>query len=156
LTSGACRLCHTALHEVEGELPLPKLPVIPGHQIVGVVEARGDGARRFAMGDRVGVPWLPSTWGARPACPGGDGTLCDGARFTGYHVDGGYATHAVVPEAFAFRLPGGLTDAQAAPLLCAGIIGYRALCLADVKPGERLPPLLLRGLPPHSHHAGRC
>ena len=138
LKIGACGLCHTDLHEVEGELPLPKLPVIPGHQIVGVVEARGDGARRFAMGDRVGVPWLHSTCGACAACRRGDENLCDGARFTGYHVDGGYATHAVVPEAFAFRLPGGLTDVQAAPLLCAGIIGYRALCLADVKPGECL------------------
>ena len=138
LKIGACGLCHTDLHEVEGELPLPKLPVIPGHQIVGVVEARGDGARRFAMGDRVGVPWLHSTCGACAACRRGAENLCDGARFTGYHVDGGYATHAVVPEAFAFRLPGGLTDVQAAPLLCAGIIGYRALCLADVKPGERL------------------
>ena len=138
LKIGACGLCHTDLHEVEGELPLPKLPVIPGHQIVGVVEARGDGARRFAMGDRVGVPWLHSTCGACAACRRGAENLCDGARFTGYHVDGGYATHAVVPEAFAFRLPGGLTDVQAAPLLCAGIIGYRALCLADVKPGECL------------------
>jgi propanol-preferring alcohol dehydrogenase len=138
LRISACGLCHTDLHEVEGELPLPKLPVIPGHQIVGVVEARGDGARRFALGERVGVPWLHSTCGACPACRRGDENLCDGARFTGYHVDGGYATHAVVPEAFAYRLPGGLGDAQAAPLLCAGIIGYRALCLADVKPGERL------------------
>jgi propanol-preferring alcohol dehydrogenase len=138
LEIGACGLCHTDLHEVEGELPLPKLPVIPGHQIVGFVEARGDGARRFALGERVGVPWLYSTCGACAACRRGDENLCDGARFTGYHVDGGYATHAVVPEAFAYQLPDGLTDARAAPLLCAGIIGYRALCRADVKPGERL------------------
>jgi len=138
LTISACGLCHTDLHEVEGELRPPKLPFVPGHQIVGVVEARGDGARRFAFGERVGVPWLHSTCGACAACRRGDENLCDGARFTGYHVDGGYATHAVVPEAFAFRLPGGFTDAQAAPLLCAGIIGYRALCLADVKPGECL------------------
>ncbi len=138
LKISACGLCHTDLHEVEGELPPPKLPVIPGHQIVGVVEARGDGARRFAVGERVGVPWLHSTCSACAACRRGDENLCDGARFTGYHVAGGYATHAVVREAFAYRLPDGLTDAQAAPLLCAGIIGYRALCLADVKPGERL------------------
>ena len=138
LKISACGLCHTDLHEIEGELPLPTLPVIPGHQIVGVVAARGDGARRFALGERVGVPWLHSTCGACAACRRGDENLCDGARFTGYHVDGGYATHAVVPEAFAYRLPAGLGDAQAAPLLCAGIIGYRALCLADVKPGERL------------------
>lgn len=134
----ACGLCHTDLHEVEGELPLPKLPIVPGHQIVGVVEARGDGARRLALGERVGVPWLYSTCSACGACRRGDENLCEHARFTGYHVDGGYATHAVVPQAFAHRLPGGLTDVQAAPLLCAGIIGYRALCLADVKPGERL------------------
>ena len=138
LRISACGLCHTDLHEVEGELPLPKLPIVPGHQIVGVVEARGDGARRFALGERVGVPWLYSTCGACGACRRGDENLCEDARFTGYHVDGGYATHAVVPQAFAYRLPGGLTDAQAAPLLCAGIIGYRALCLAEVKPGERL------------------
>ena len=138
LTISACGLCHTDLHEVEGELRPPKLPIVPGHQIVGVVEARGDGARRFAFGERVGVPWLHSTCGACAACRRGDENLCDGARFTGYHVDGGYATRAVVPEAFAYRLPGGLTDAQAAPLLCAGIIGYRALCLADLEPGERL------------------
>jgi alcohol dehydrogenase, propanol-preferring len=138
LEIGACGICHTDLHEVEGDLPLPKLPVIPGHQIVGVVDALGDGARRFALGERVGVPWLHSTCGACLACRRGDENLCDGARFTGYHVDGGYATHALVPQAFAYRLPAGLSDAQAAPLLCAGIIGYRALCLADVRPGERL------------------
>ena len=105
---------------------------------MGVVEACGDGARRFALGERVGVPWLYSTCGACAACRRGDENLCNDACFTGYHVDGGYATHAVVPEGFAYGLPGGLTDAQAAPLLCAGIIGYRALCLADVKPGDRL------------------
>ena len=138
LTISACGLCHTDLHEVEGELPLPKRPVIPGHQIVGFVDARGDGARRFAMGERVGIAWLYSTCGACAACRRGAENLCDGARFTGYHVDGGYATHAVVSEAFAYRLPSGPTDAEAAPLLCAGIIGYRALRLADVKPGERL------------------
>lgn len=138
LAVSACGICHTDLHEVEGDLPLPKLPVIPGHQIVGFVEARGEGARRFAAGDRVGVPWLHWTCGACPACRRGDENLCEGARFTGYHVDGGYATHAVVPEAFAYRLPDGLSDVETAPLLCAGIIGYRALCLSDVKPGERL------------------
>ncbi len=138
LRISACGVCHTDLHEVEGELPLPKLPVIPGHQIVGVVEARGQGARRFALGERVGVPWLYSTCGACPACLRGDENLCESARFTGYHVDGGYATHALVLEAFAYRLPDGLPDAEAAPLLCAGIIGYRALCLSDVRPGERL------------------
>lgn len=138
LRVGACGLCHTDLHQVEGELPPRKRPVIPGHQIVGVVDAGGEGARRFAPGERVGVPWLHWTCGTCPACRRGEENLCDDARFTGYDVDGGYATHAVVPEAFAYRLPGGLADAQAAPLLCAGIIGYRALRLSEVKPGERL------------------
>ncbi len=133
-----CGVCHTDLHEVEGDLPLPKRPVIPGHQIVGTVEARGDGARRFALGERIGVPWLHWTCRSCEACRRGDENLCESARFTGYHVDGGYATHAVVPETFAYRLPDGFSDAAVAPLLCAGIIGYRALRLADVKPGERL------------------
>ena len=138
LEVSACGLCHTDLHEVEGDLPLPKRPVIPGHQIVGIVDARGEGARRFALGERVGVPWLHWTCGACPACRRGDENLCESARFTGYHVDGGYATKALAPEAFAYRLPDALSDAAVAPLLCAGIIGYRALCLSDVKPGERL------------------
>ncbi len=138
LKVSACGLCHTDLHEVEGDLPLPKRPIVPGHQIVGIVDARGDGARRFALGERVGVPWL--YWACRTceACRRGDENLCESARFTGYHVDGGYATHAVVPEAFAYRLPEALSDAAVAPLLCAGIIGYRALRLSDVRPGERL------------------
>ncbi len=135
---GVCGLCHTDLHEVEGDLPLPKLPVVPGHQIIGIVDGRGDGARRFALGERVGVPWLHWTCRTCEACQRGDENLCESARFTGYHVDGGYATHAVVPEAFAYRLPEGLSDAAVAPLLCAGIIGYRALRLSDVKPEERL------------------
>lgn len=134
----ACGLCHTDLHEVEGELPLPKLPVVIGHQIVGVVEARGPGARRFREGDRVGVPWLHETCGRCAPCRRGEENLCDDARFTGYHVDGGYAELTLAPERFAHRLPEGLADAEAAPLLCAGIIGYRALRLSEVKPGERL------------------
>jgi len=134
----ACGLCHTDLHEVEGELALPKLPVVIGHQIVGVVEARGPGARRFREGDRVGVPWLHQTCGTCESCRRGDENLCDHARFTGYHVDGGYAEFILAPERFAYRLPEGVPDAEAAPLLCAGIIGYRALRLAEVKPGERL------------------
>ena len=133
-----CGLCHTDLHEVEGELPLPRLPVVIGHQIVGVVEARGPGASRFRAGDRVGVPWLHETCGNCEACRRGDENLCDNARFTGYHVDGGYAEFTLVPERFACRLPEGISDAQAAPLLCAGIISYRALRLSEVKPGETL------------------
>ncbi|MGH7262869.1 MAG: zinc-dependent alcohol dehydrogenase family protein [Candidatus Rokuibacteriota bacterium] len=138
LRVSACGLCHTDLHEVEGDLPLPKLPVVPGHQIIGIVDGRGDGARRFALGERVGVPWVHWTCRTCEACRRGDENLCESARFTGYHVDGGYATHAVVPEAFAHQLPEGFSDAEVAPLLCAGIIGYRALRLSDVKPGERL------------------
>ncbi len=138
LKVSVCGLCHTDLHEVEGDLPLPKLPIVPGHQIIGIVDGRGDGARRFALGERVGVPWLYWICRTCEACRRGDENLCESARFTGYHVDGGYATHAVVPEAFAYRLPEALSDAAVAPLLCAGIIGYRALRLSDVRPGERL------------------
>lgn len=134
----ACGVCHTDLHEVEGELPLPRLPIVIGHQIVGAVEARGPGARRFREGDRVGVPWLHESCGRCEHCRRGDENLCAEARFTGYHVDGGYAEFTLAPERFAYRLPDGIPDAEAAPLLCAGIIGYRALRLADVKPGETL------------------
>ncbi len=134
----ACGLCHTDLHEVAGELPLPKLPVVIGHQIVGVVAGRGPGAHRFREGDRVGVAWLHETCESCEACRRGDENLCDRARFTGYHVDGGYAEFTLAPQRFAYRIPEGLPDAAAAPLLCAGIIGYRALRLSEVKPGETL------------------
>jgi len=134
----ACGVCHTDLHEVEGDLSLPKLPVIIGHQIVGVVDARGPGVSRFREGERAGVPWLHQTCGACRSCRRGDENLCDDARFTGYHVDGGYAEFTLAPERFAHRLPEGLSDADVAPLLCAGIIGYRALRLSEVKPGETL------------------
>lgn len=134
----ACGICHTDLHTVEGDLPLPKLPIIPGHQIVGVVDAVGEGATRFAPGQRVGVPWLYSTCGACEFCRSGRENLCRQARFTGLHADGGYAEAVVVPEAFAYPLPDGLSDAEAAPLLCAGIIGYRALRLSEARPGARL------------------
>lgn len=134
----ACGLCHTDLHIVEGELPLPKRPIVPGHQLVGVVEALGPGGRRLREGDRVGVPWLHQTCGTCPACRRGAENLCENARFTGYHVDGGYAEAALVPEAFAYPIPDGFPDLHAAPLLCAGIIGYRALRVAEVRPGERL------------------
>jgi propanol-preferring alcohol dehydrogenase len=133
-----CGLCHTDLHEVEGDLPLPKLPLVIGHQVVGAVDATGPGARRFREGDRIGIAWLHESCGMCEFCRRGDENLCDGARFTGYHVDGGYAEFTVIPERFAYRLPDGLPDAEAAPLLCAGIIGYRALRLSDAKPGERL------------------
>jgi len=134
----ACGLCHTDLHTVEGELPLPKLPVIPGHQIVGIVEARGRGAERFREGDRVGVPWLYRTCGTCEFCRGSQDNLCDAARFTGYHADGGYAEYTVVSQDFAYPLPPSFSDAAAAPLLCAGVVGYRALRLSEIRPGERL------------------
>jgi alcohol dehydrogenase, propanol-preferring len=134
----ACGLCHTDLHIVEGELALPRRPRIPGHQIVGVVDAVGPDVRRFRPGERVGVAWLHWACGACPACRRGEENLCPDGRFTGFHVDGGYAEAVTVPAAFAYRLPAGLPDATAAPLLCAGIIGYRALRVAGVRPGERL------------------
>jgi propanol-preferring alcohol dehydrogenase len=134
----ACGLCHTDLHIVEGEVAPRRRPLVPGHQVVGVVDAVGPSARRFRVGDRVGVAWLHWTCGACPACRRGDENLCPEARFTGFDVDGGYAETMVVPEAFAYPLPAALDDATAAPLLCAGIIGYRALRVAGVRPGERL------------------
>jgi propanol-preferring alcohol dehydrogenase len=133
-----CGLCHTDLHTVEGELDLPKLPLIPGHQIVGLVEGKGKEARRFREGDRVGVPWLHSTCGKCEFCREGNENLCDEARFTGLNADGGYAQYCVVGQDFAFPIPKEYPNLQAAPLLCAGIIGYRALRLSGVKPGDRL------------------
>lgn len=133
-----CGLCHTDLHTVEGEIALPKLPLIPGHQIVGVVDQLGQGATRYVMGERVGVPWLNWTDGTCDFCRRGQENLCDQARFTGQHVDGGYAEYTIVDENFAFRIPAIFSDAQAAPLLCGGVIGYRALRLSDLQPGERI------------------
>ena len=133
-----CGVCHTDLHTVEGDLELPKLPIVPGHQVVGVVTARGDGADRFAEGERVGIPWLFSTCGKCEFCIRGLENLCSGAMFTGLHADGGYAEAMVVPQDFAYPIPEGFSDEQAAPLFCAGIIGYRALRLSEVKPGQRL------------------
>ena len=137
---GVCGVCRTDLHEVEGELSMPRLPIIPGHQVVGTVEARGTGAKRFEIGDRVGIAWLSETCGTCSFCtPGRDReNLCESARFTGWSVNGGYAEYAVVPEAFAYRIPDGFSAQQAAPLLCGGIIGYRALRLSWIQPGQRL------------------
>jgi propanol-preferring alcohol dehydrogenase len=123
---------------VEGEIALPKLPVVPGHQIVGRVDALGDGVTRFELGDRAGVPWLYSTCGVCEQCQRGRENLCDSARFTGQHIDGGFAQYMTVPAAFAYPIPDGFPDEQAAPLLCAGIIGYRSLRLSEIQPGERL------------------
>jgi alcohol dehydrogenase, propanol-preferring len=129
----ACGVCRTDLHVVDGELPEPKLPLVPGHQIVGRVVAGGE---RFAVGDRVGIPWLGWTCGECRYCLSGHENLCDRARFTGYQLDGGYAELAVGDQRFCFPVPEGYDDLQAAPLLCAGLIGYRSLRLAG--DGERL------------------
>ena len=134
----ACGVCRTDLHTVEGDLALPKLPLVPGHQIVGTVDARGEGASRFDVGQRVGVPWLYRTCGECDFCQRGLENLCQDARFTGLHADGGYAEAMVVSEDFAYPIPEGFSDIAAAPLLCAGIIGYRALRLSQVQPGQRL------------------
>lgn len=133
-----CGVCHTDLHTVEGEIALPKTPIIPGHQIVSVVESTGRDVTRFRVGDRVGVPWLNSTDGVCDFCRRGQENLCENARFTGQHVDGGYAESTIVREDFAYKIPDVFTDAQAAPLLCGGVIGYRALRLSELQPGERL------------------
>jgi len=127
---GACGVCRTDLHVVDGELPDPKLPLIPGHEIVGRVDALGPGVTRFEVGQRVGVPWLGHTCGACPFCASGRENLCDAPGFTGYTLDGGYAEYAVADQAYSFPLAEGLSDVEAAPLLCAGLIGYRSLRMA--------------------------
>ena len=134
----ACGVCRTDLHIVEGELPLVRASVVPGHQVVGRVVGAGANARRFGTGDRVGIAWLRGTCGECEACRRGRENLCESAVFTGYHADGGFADYAVVSEAFAYAIPPVFGDAEAAPLLCAGIIGYRALKLSEVRPGGRL------------------
>jgi propanol-preferring alcohol dehydrogenase len=126
----ACGVCRTDLHVVDGELTEPKLPIIPGHEIVGEVIAVGDGVERFAIGERVGVPWLGHTCGACHYCVSGHENLCDAPGFTGYTIDGGYADMTVADQHYVFALPGGYSDAEAAPLLCAGLIGYRSLRMA--------------------------
>lgn len=123
----ACAVCRTDLHVVDGELENPKLPLVPGHEIVGVIIEAGRGAQRFKVGDRVGIPWLGWTCGECEFCSNGRENLCDRARFTGYTLDGGYAEYTVADERFCFRIPGAYSDAEAAPLLCAGLIGYRSL-----------------------------
>ena len=133
-----CGVCHTDLHTVEGELALPALPITPGHQVVGTVESLGPGTDRYQIGDRVGVAWLNWTCGECDYCRNGLENLCETARFTGLHSAGGFAEYIVVDERFAFTLPNTFSDAQAAPLLCAGIIGYRSLRLSGIQPGGRL------------------
>jgi propanol-preferring alcohol dehydrogenase len=128
----ACAVCRTDLHITDGELNEPKLPLIPGHEIIGVVEKIGAGVSRFKLGDRVGVPWLGWTCDACEFCRSGRENLCDQARFTGYTLDGGYADYAVADPRFCFAIPDSYSDTEAAPLMCAGLIGYRSL----VKAGE--------------------
>jgi len=134
----SCGVCRTDLHVIEGELPPRKSPVIPGHQVVGVIEKRGEGTKRFAVGGRVGIAWLHQTDGTCDYCRSGAENLCDHPTFTGYSVDGGYAEYVVAPEAFMYAIPDGFPDEQAAPLLCAGIIGFRSLRLSGIKAGGRL------------------
>lgn len=122
-----CGVCRTDLHILDGELPCPKLPLIMGHEIVGVVVKQGEGAARFEIGQRVGVPWLARSCGHCAYCVSGRENLCDEAGFTGYTLDGGYAEYAIADQRYCHPLPGGYSDADASPLLCAGLIGYRAL-----------------------------
>jgi propanol-preferring alcohol dehydrogenase len=127
----ACGVCRTDLHIYDGELDHPKLPLVPGHEIVGRVEALGANVEGFEIGERVGVPWLGYTDGTCPYCRMGRENLCDHPRFTGYQIDGGYAAYTVADARYCFKLPEGYSDAEAAPLLCAGLIGYRSLKMAD-------------------------
>jgi len=133
-----CGVCRTDLHVVEGELPGVTLPLIPGHQAVGTVTQISQGVRDVQEGDRVGIAWLQGTCERCEFCTSGRENLCEAARFTGYQTDGGYAEYAVVPSRFAYPIPPIFSDEEAAPLLCAGIIGYRALRLSGIKPGQRL------------------
>jgi propanol-preferring alcohol dehydrogenase len=133
-----CGVCHTDLHIVEGELSLPRLPVVPGHQVAGEVESLGAGVRTVRKGDRVGIPWLHWTDGVCHYCRSGQENLCEKAQFTGLNVDGGYAELVVVDEHFCCPLPPAFSDEHAAPLLCAGIIGYRSFKLSGAKTGDHL------------------
>jgi propanol-preferring alcohol dehydrogenase len=138
LSVSACGVCRTDLHLAEGDLPPRRAGTVPGHEVVGYVDQLGPGTSRFAVGDRVGVAWLQGTCGRCRFCRRGRENLCLEPVFTGWDVDGGYAEQVVVPEAYAYRVPARYDDEHAAPLLCAGIIGYRALRLADLPPGGRL------------------
>src|SRR5690242_6576450 len=133
-----CAICRTDLHVIEGDLDRPKLPLVPGHQAVGMIRQVGLGVTTRRPGERVGIAWLQGTCGHCQYCRSGRENLCLAARFTGYQVDGGYAEYAVVPAPFAYPIPAVFADEEAAPLLCAGIIGYRALRLSGIRPGQRL------------------
>jgi propanol-preferring alcohol dehydrogenase len=133
-----CGICHTEIDEIEGRLVPPEFPIVPGHEIVGKVHAVGSKVRKYKPGDRVGVAWIHSSCGRCSFCVRGDENLCDDFRATGLHAHGGYAEYTVVSQDFAYPVPQAFTDSEAAPLLCAGVIGYRALRLSGVKSGEVL------------------
>jgi alcohol dehydrogenase, propanol-preferring len=147
----ACGVCRTDLHILDGELPHPKLPLVLGHEIVGRVVAIGDKTEGFIVGERVGVPWLGWTDGTCPYCRHGQENLCDNPRFTGYQIDGGYADYTVADARYAFPLPEGYDDAEAAPLLCAGLIGYRSLKLAAAPLPGKLARLGIYGFGAAAH-----
>lgn len=134
----ACGVCHTELDEIEGRTPPPRLPVIPGHQVVGVVEARGQNSNRYGIGDRVGVAWIYSSCGRCRFCLAGNENLCSDFMATGRDADGGYSQYMTVPDSFACRIPDIFSDTEAAPLLCAGAIGYRSLHLTGLQNGQNL------------------
>jgi len=134
----ACGVCHTDLHIVEGDIDLPRLPTVPGHEIVGVVDAVGEGTTRFQLGARVGIPWLHRACGECHYCATGKENLCSRIEFTGVHADGGFAEWTLANESFAYDIPEAFSDIEAAPLLCAGVVGYRALVRSGLKPGQRL------------------
>jgi propanol-preferring alcohol dehydrogenase len=138
LRVSVCGVCHTDLHTVEGDIHPPSLPVTPGHQVVGIVEKLGEGVTNLRPGERVGVPWLHRACGVCEFCRRGEENLCVNALFTGFHVDGGFAEAILADAKYALPLPASISTEQAAPLLCAGIIGYRSLRKADLAPGERL------------------
>jgi alcohol dehydrogenase, propanol-preferring len=133
-----CGVCHTEIDEIEGRLVPPRYPIVPGHEIVGRVHAVGSEVRKFSPGDRVGVAWIHSSCGRCSFCARGDENLCDDFRATGLHAHGGYAEYTVVSQDFAYPIPQSFTDSEAAPLLCAGVIGYRALRLSNIRSGEVL------------------
>lgn len=143
----ACGVCRTDLHIVDAELPRPKLPLIPGHEIVGTVVQKGEHVQGFSVGDRIGVPWLGATCGRCPHCQRGQENLCDEARFTGYTLDGGYAEYTVADQRYCFRLPTAYSDTEAAPLLCAGLIGYRSYRMV----GEHIERLGIYGFGAAAH-----
>jgi propanol-preferring alcohol dehydrogenase len=134
----ACGVCHTDLHTVEGELDLPKLPIVPGHEVIGSVDEVGADTSRFERGDRVGVAWLNSSCGKCRYCQRGMENLCQRARFTGLHADKGYEEYMVVGSDYAYPIPEKVSDENAAPLMCAGVIGYRSLRLSEIRPGGKL------------------